>query len=210
MKGYLRVMRKAIIIEQMGSAMFQPKKRISREEIMTPTLPSVSAKICRKTPSNILLPSPPWLWLPPPEQAPWSSCECPWCSSSEWACECVQLPPPTCVCPWHSSSECAWPWLWLWLSSSEWALELCEWVWEREMLPPCEWLCELLLSLLLPKREWECPCEPPPCEWPWWLACSPPCWNTNIPIMLTKKPSRETTNNRSWWISGGAANLCHN
>ena len=32
-------MSKAIIIEQIGSAIFHPKNRIKSEEIMTPTLP---------------------------------------------------------------------------------------------------------------------------------------------------------------------------
>lgn len=37
--------------EQMGSAMFQPKFSINREDIMTPTLPNVSARTWRNTPS---------------------------------------------------------------------------------------------------------------------------------------------------------------
>lgn len=38
--------------EQMGSAMFQPKFSIRSEDIMTPTLPRVSAKTCRNTPTT--------------------------------------------------------------------------------------------------------------------------------------------------------------
>lgn len=172
-------MRKAMIIEQMGSAMFQPKNRMSNDEMMTPTLPSVSARMCKNTPSNILLVSPPPL-------PPWSSCEWPW---SEWECE--QPPLPAWLWPWSFGGPAAWlcEWLWVWQSSA------CEWLWDEPPPPP-------------PNRECECPWEPPPpCEWPWWLACSPPCWNTNMPIRLTKKPRTETTNKRSWWISGGAASL---
>lgn len=37
--------------EQMGSAMFQPKFSIRTDDIMTPTLPRVSARTCRNTPT---------------------------------------------------------------------------------------------------------------------------------------------------------------
>lgn len=37
--------------EQMGSAMFQPKFSIRSDDIMTPTLPRVSARTCRNTPT---------------------------------------------------------------------------------------------------------------------------------------------------------------
>lgn len=40
----------AIKIEQIGSAMFQPKFSINKVEKMTPTLPNVSARTCRNTP----------------------------------------------------------------------------------------------------------------------------------------------------------------
>lgn len=36
--------------EHIGSAMFQPKFSISNDDIITPTLPNVSAKTCRNTP----------------------------------------------------------------------------------------------------------------------------------------------------------------
>lgn len=44
--------RVAISIEQIGSAMYQPKFSISNEDTITPTLPIVSAKTWRKTPEN--------------------------------------------------------------------------------------------------------------------------------------------------------------
>ncbi len=44
------MMRAAINMEQMGSAIIQPKDWIRREEMITPTLPRVSAKMCRKIP----------------------------------------------------------------------------------------------------------------------------------------------------------------
>lgn len=37
--------------EQMGSAMFQPKFSIRTDDIMTPTLPRVSARTCKNTPT---------------------------------------------------------------------------------------------------------------------------------------------------------------
>ena len=39
--------RMAIIIEQIGSAIIQPKYCINNADIITPTLPNVSAKMCR-------------------------------------------------------------------------------------------------------------------------------------------------------------------
>ena len=42
----------AINKEQSGSAMFQPKFSMRRVEIMTPTLPRVSARTWRKTPTK--------------------------------------------------------------------------------------------------------------------------------------------------------------
>jgi len=36
--------------EQIGSAAFQPKNWSNKEEIITPTLPNVSAKICKNIP----------------------------------------------------------------------------------------------------------------------------------------------------------------
>ncbi len=37
-------------MEQMGSAIIQPKDWMRREEMITPTLPRVSAKMCRNIP----------------------------------------------------------------------------------------------------------------------------------------------------------------
>lgn len=149
------LIKNAMTIEQMGSAMCQSKKRMSSEEMMTPTLPIVSARMCKNTPSKIL-------FSLPPCECPWLSCECPWQS---------------CECPWPSACECPWP-------------PSCEWPWwfDDDDDEPCEWPCEHPL---------------PPCECP----CSPPCWNTNMPTKFTKKPITDTTNKRSWCISGGAANL---
>lgn len=49
----LRAMRMAMNMEQIGSAIIQPNICISTAEMMTPTLPSVSARMCRKTPFMI-------------------------------------------------------------------------------------------------------------------------------------------------------------
>lgn len=48
-------------IEHTGSARIQPKARISSAEMTTPTLPSVSAKMCNSTPFIR------WFWLFCPE-----------------------------------------------------------------------------------------------------------------------------------------------
>ena len=40
----------AMIMEQIGSAMCQSKRRMSKAEMITPTLPSVSANMCKNTP----------------------------------------------------------------------------------------------------------------------------------------------------------------
>lgn len=48
----LRKMSVAMNREQMGSAINQPNCRMSTVEMMTPTLPSVSANTCRKTPGQ--------------------------------------------------------------------------------------------------------------------------------------------------------------
>ena len=42
--------RMAMKMEQMGSAIIQPKAHIKMAETITPALPSVSAKMWRKTP----------------------------------------------------------------------------------------------------------------------------------------------------------------
>lgn len=42
----------AINIEQSGSAIIHPNIWIKPDDIMTPTLPRVSAKMCKKTPEN--------------------------------------------------------------------------------------------------------------------------------------------------------------
>ena len=39
-------------MEQTGSASIQPKFWMRREEMMTPTLPRVSARMCRKIPTR--------------------------------------------------------------------------------------------------------------------------------------------------------------
>lgn len=85
-------MRMAINMEQIGSAIIQPKAHIKMELTITPTEPNVSAKMCRKTPSMIcefppVGASPPWLWPCPPWEWLW-----PW---SSWEC-----PPPPCEWPW--------------------------------------------------------------------------------------------------------------
>ena len=48
----LTPMRREMSMEQMGSAIIRSYFCISRAEMMTPTLPSVSATICRNTPVN--------------------------------------------------------------------------------------------------------------------------------------------------------------
>ena len=48
----LRNIRTPINIEHIGSAIFQSKYCISRVEIITPTLPNVSASTCRNTPTT--------------------------------------------------------------------------------------------------------------------------------------------------------------
>lgn len=45
----------AINNEQIGSATFQPKFCMSKDEMITPTLPRVSANTCRKTPEMEML-----------------------------------------------------------------------------------------------------------------------------------------------------------
>lgn len=44
------VMRMAINIEHTGSAIIQPNWCINADEIITPTLPNVSASMCKNTP----------------------------------------------------------------------------------------------------------------------------------------------------------------
>lgn len=46
----LNAIRMAMNIEQIGSAIIHPNACIRHAETMTPTLPRVSAKICRNTP----------------------------------------------------------------------------------------------------------------------------------------------------------------
>lgn len=98
--------------EHNGSAMYQPNCCIRNEDMMTPTLPNVSAMTCKKTArmlsfSSLLdseLEHPPWLcaWLWPCE---WE-CEC----ECEWECEWEEPPaehwswPPT-------APPCVWAWL---------------------------------------------------------------------------------------------------
>lgn len=81
-------------IEHTGSAIIQLKYLISNDEMITPTLPNVSAMMCRNTPCKILFSWPPCEWPWPP---PW---ECPWLW--EWPCE----PSSPWECPW-------WPPPWL-------------------------------------------------------------------------------------------------
>ena len=45
--------KQAINKEQIGSAIFHPKFSISKDDMMTPTLPSVSAKTCKNTPEKL-------------------------------------------------------------------------------------------------------------------------------------------------------------
>ena len=45
----LRAIRMAMKMEQIGSAMNHPKRCISTADTITPTLPRVSARMCRKT-----------------------------------------------------------------------------------------------------------------------------------------------------------------
>ena len=45
-------MRIAISIEHKGSAIIQPKYLMRSDETITPTLPKVSANMCKKTPEN--------------------------------------------------------------------------------------------------------------------------------------------------------------
>lgn len=49
---YLIMMRTAMNMEHTGSAIIQPKAWMSMEEMMTPTLPRVSARMCRKMPAG--------------------------------------------------------------------------------------------------------------------------------------------------------------
>lgn len=45
-------MRTAINMEHIGSAIIHPNMWIKPEDIITPTLPRVSAKMCKKTPEK--------------------------------------------------------------------------------------------------------------------------------------------------------------
>jgi len=49
---HLIAMRTAMNIEQIGSAIIHPNMWIRADDMITPTLPSVSAKMCRNTPAN--------------------------------------------------------------------------------------------------------------------------------------------------------------
>lgn len=70
----LNAIKIAMNIEQIGSAIIQPKRCMRTADMMTPTDPSVSARMCRKTPRMIwefsMLRLCEWPWSPPP-------CECP-------------------------------------------------------------------------------------------------------------------------------------
>lgn len=46
------MMRMAMNIEQRGSTIIQPNKCIKTADTMTPTLPKVSANICKNTPAG--------------------------------------------------------------------------------------------------------------------------------------------------------------
>lgn len=50
--GYLMAMSTAMNMEHTGSARYHSYKCISDEEMITPTLPSVSASTCRNTPGK--------------------------------------------------------------------------------------------------------------------------------------------------------------
>jgi len=47
--------KREVMAEQMASAMYQSKSIIRIEEVMTPTLPRRSAKMCKKTPYRFSL-----------------------------------------------------------------------------------------------------------------------------------------------------------
>lgn len=95
--------------EQMGSAKYHPNCWMSSDDMMTPTLPRVSASTWRNTARMLSFSSESagcdeehcdeceWLW-----SLPWEwlwSCECEWLCWCECECECVWEPPM-----W----ECAW------------------------------------------------------------------------------------------------------
>lgn len=50
--SYLTPMRRAMSMEQMGSAIIRSYLCIRKAEMMTPMLPNVSATMCRKTPAG--------------------------------------------------------------------------------------------------------------------------------------------------------------
>ena len=122
----------AMNIEQMGSAIIQPNVCIRIAEMMTPTLPNASARICKKTPSIMIerLLESPCEWL-----CPWASWLWPW--PAVWECPC----PPLCEWPWWSPLK--------WLASPRWLYELLiltligssSWEWEWLCPPPPPWLC---------------------------------------------------------------------
>lgn len=143
--------------EQIGSAINQPNWRIRMVEMMTPTLPKVSARTWRKTPvkkqekMNISWASKEprlkfqytplilaFIPLPPPE----------W----EWPC-----PPCPCPCP-------PWEWPWPpWLCSL-WEWPWCKWPWslDEQLLPPWEWAW---LKAHIPTRLTNKPPTDTGCKW---------------------------------------------
>lgn len=138
----LRKMSVAMKSEQIGSAINQPNWRMRMVEMITPTLPKVSARTWRKTPdskqymsitSGSCFPSPFFSLCTKPKHTPLMLAFMPpppelW----EWPC-------PPCPCP-----LCPWPpWEWPWPPwlCSLWEWPWCEWPWscDEQLLPPWEW-----------------------------------------------------------------------
>lgn len=179
--SYLIAMRMAINMEHTGSAIIQPKACIKPEEMMTPTLPRVSARMCRNTPvsSNHIKKSTwqeiYWIWM-------WQLRVLRASNNHLNFCQFDLIMYDQKDQPWN-----IWLWeLWLlgsgsWQSSSscspspeilkaklahvvkcsEKSLKWCylptPWEWP--------WLCEWPWLLWLWEWLWECPW--PPCECPW-------------------------------------------
>lgn len=124
--------------EQIGSAINQPNWRMRMVEMMTPTLPKVSARTWRKTPIEqkrftvflavcrdapefelkyvplilAFIPTPPFEWECPCPLCMWLLWEWPWppwlCSLWEW---------PWCEWPWSWDEQLFPPWEWAWLKA---------------------------------------------------------------------------------------------
>lgn len=103
----------AIRIEQIGSAIINPKFCIMMAEAITPILPSVSARMCKNTPCKICLLGPAVAL----KDGPSWECRCPWPWAWSWS--------------WLCAAPCLASWLWQW---SSWP-----WLWSRAPLKR-EWL----------------------------------------------------------------------